>query len=124
MLSLLLGGCTTTVETPPPEPPQPRLSAHPATERERAILMHNLKKKLPKDMQPEIGKALFALVPGGGSYSCGMVRSAAAAGGAAPWRIFEFIVVADGNSRMNISKPGQEEALMARCRSRGLGLED
>ncbi|MFD0985519.1 hypothetical protein [Methyloligella solikamskensis] len=102
----------------------PRLSPHPATERERAILMHNLKQKLPKDMKPEIGKALFALVPGGGSYSCGMVHAIEPSGRQTQWSIFEFTVVADGNSRMNISKPGQEEALMARCRSRGLGLED
>jgi hypothetical protein len=116
-----MGGCTTTPELPP-EPPMPPLSPHPANERERGILMHNIQMQIPKEQGPEIGKALFALVPGGGSYSCGMVR--AAAGGSTQWRVFEFTVVADGNSRMNISKPGQEQALMARCRSRGLVLED
>ncbi|WP_141693843.1 hypothetical protein [Methyloligella halotolerans] len=102
----------------------PRLSGHPATERERAILMRNIQMQIPKDMRPEIGKALFALVPGGGSYSCGMVHAIEGSGRQTQWSIFEFTVTPQGNSRMNISKPGQEEALMARCRSHGLALED
>ena len=123
LLCVSATACTPVAEGPAVSQPVP-LSAHPPDAREQDAILHDVRKMLPEGMQPQLGKTLFARVLGGGSYTCGMMRSVDYRGRPSPWRVFELTVPMTGKTSAEISGPGAEQVLLERCAARGLALED